>query len=236
MFLCPAHQRTGILCAQRHGADRAHAGVDRVGLDHPNRQRENRKPPGDLAVSASEEQLNRKRFLIYQLPYLVLYVAGIGLVAMTSHDAAGMSIYWQMFIPLVALASILGGWRWAGEGSSERWTYILRQVLHWGVLVLVIRLLYAHAVEDFLNDEQAAFVTIYVIGLGAVLSGIYLDWKMALFGFFLLLSGVAIAWLNDNWMMLTLVVGGAGAVAIAVSLFVKGYLLKPTGAVPGPSA
>jgi hypothetical protein len=187
---------------------------------------------GDLAVSASDLQLERKRFMFYQLPYLVLYVAAIGLVAMTAHDASGMSSYWQFFIPLVALVSILGGWRWAGTTSNERWTFVLRQVLHWGALILVLRLLYAHAVQDFLNDEQDAFVSIYLVGLAAVLSGIYIDWKMALFGLFLLLSGVAIAWLNDNWMILTLVVGGAAVVAIVLSLVVRGYLVKPTQASP----
>ncbi|WP_296897283.1 hypothetical protein [Thiohalocapsa sp.] len=175
-------------------------------------------------MSVSDEKLDRKRFIIYQLPYLVLYVAALVLVAMTAHNAAEMSNYWQLFIPLLALVSILGGWRFAGATSAERWTYILRQVLHWGALILVIRLLYAHAVQDFLNDEQDAFVTIYVIGLAAVLSGIYLDWKMALFGAFLLLSGVTIAWLQDNFMLLALTIGGAGIVAIAVSLLVRGRL------------
>jgi hypothetical protein len=180
-------------------------------------------------VSASQQSLDRKRFLIYQLPYVVLYVAALGLVAMTAHNATEMSMYWQLFIPLLALVSILGGWRFAGTSGQERWAYILRQVLHWGALILVIRLLYAHAVQDFLNDEQDAFVTIYVIGLAAVLSGIYLDWKMALFGAFLLLSGVAMAWLQDNWMLLVMVIGGAGIAAGAVSLLVRAHL-------PGRSA
>ena len=187
-------------------------------------------------MSASDNKLDRKRFLIYQLPYVVLYVAALGLVAMTAHNAAEMSTYWQMFIPLVALVSILGGWRWAGTSGGERWTYILRQVLHWGALILTIRLLYAHAVQDFLNDEQDAFVTIYVIGLAAVLSGIYLDWKMALFGLFLLLSGVAIAWLQDNWMLLALVIGGAGFVAIAASVLIRGRLPGPGAGAAGSGA
>jgi hypothetical protein len=178
-------------------------------------------------VPVSPQQLERKRFLLYQLPYLVLYIVALGLVAMTAHDATGMSDYWQMFIPLVALVSILGGWRWAGAAGSARWGYILRQVLHWGALVLVIQLLFAHAVQDFLNDQQDAFVSVYLIGLAALLSGIYLDWKMALFGVFLVLSGVALAWLNENWLMLSLVIGGAGVVAAAVSLVIRGHLFKP---------
>jgi len=187
-------------------------------------------------VSASENKLDRKRFLLYQLPYVVLYVAALVLVAMTAHDAAEMSTNWQLFIPVVALVSILGGWRWAGTSAGQRWTYILRQVLHWVALILVIRLLYAHAVQDFLNDEQDAFVTIYVIGLAAVLSGIYLDWKMALFGIFLLLSGVGIAWLNDNYLLLMFVMGGVSIVAVGLSLLIRGRSQGPEAGATGSGA
>jgi hypothetical protein len=175
-------------------------------------------------VSESEQQIARKRFLLYQVPYLVLYVAALGLVAMTAHDAADTSGYWQMFIPLVALVSILGGWRFAGGDSRSRWIYIGKQVLHWGAVVLVIRLLYSHNVHDFLNDEQDGFVIIYILGLSALLSGIYLDWKMALFGGFLLFSAAAFAWLSDNALLMTLL--GVGVLAAAITLMVRGRMHK----------
>jgi cytochrome b561 len=141
----------------------------------------------------------------------------LGLVAMTSHDAAGTSIYWQIFIAPVALVSIVAGWRFAGTSHDPRWVYLLKQVLHWGALVLVIRLLYTHNLQDFLNDEQDGFVTIYVLGLTAILSGIYLDWRMALFGLFLLLSGFGMAWIDDNAMLISLI-AAAAAVGVVVSL------------------
>lgn len=177
--------------------------------------------------SVAHQQLARKRILLYQLPYVVLYVGAIGLVAMTSHDAAGTSSYWQMFIPIVALVSIMGGWRFAGTTSTARWHYILKQVLHWGALVLVIQLLYAHDVQDFLNDEQDGFVMVYLLGLSAILSGIYMDWKMSVFGVFLLLSGVAMATLEDNAMLLTLVFV-AGVIGVALSFLVRHRLSHST--------
>jgi cell division protein FtsW (lipid II flippase) len=177
-------------------------------------------------VSESDEKLVRKRFLFYQLPYLVLYVAALGLVAMTAHDAAGSREAWEMFIPVVALVTILGGWRWAGTSAKERWIYVGRQVLHWAALFLVVQLLYAHAVQDFLNDEQDAFVLIYLVGLAALLAGLYVDWKMALFGIFLVFGGVALAWFNDNWLMVVLVVGVVAVVATAASLLIRGHLLS----------
>jgi hypothetical protein len=158
-----------------------------------------------------------KSLLIQHIPYAILYVVALILVAMTGHDAAGTSTYWQIFIGLVALVSIVAGWRFAGTANDPRWMYLLKQVLHWGALVLVIQLLYTHNLQAFLNDEQDGFVTIYVLGLTAILSGIYLDWRMALFGIFLLLSGVGMAWIDDNAMLISLI-AGAAAMAIGVTL------------------
>ncbi len=170
--------------------------------------------------SIADQKLTPKRLLLYHLPYAVLYVVALGLVAMTSHNAAGTSIYWQMFIGLIALVSIVAGWRFASEPGNSVPLYMLKQVLHWGALVLVIRLLYTHNLQDFLNDNQDGFVTIYMIGLASVLSGIYLDWRMALFGLFLLLSGVGMAWIDNNAMLITLI-GGAAAVGVVISLLFR---------------
>jgi len=90
---------------------------------------------------ADQRKLTPKRLLLQHIPYAVLYVVPLGLVAMTSHDAAGTSFYWQLFIGLVALVSIVAGWRFAGISGHPRLVYLLKQVLHWGALVLVIRLL-----------------------------------------------------------------------------------------------
>ena len=86
--------------------------------------------------------------------------------------------------------------------------------------MLVIRLLYTHNLQDFLNDNQDGFVTIYMIGLTAVLSGIYLDWRMALFGMYLLLSGVGMAWIDNNAMLISLI-AAAAAVGIVVTLLIR---------------
>ena len=170
--------------------------------------------------SVADKKHNRKHLLLYHLPYAVLYVVAVGLVAMTSHNAAGTSIYWQMFIGLIALVSIAAGWRFVREPGNSVGHYLLKQVLHWGALVLVIRLLYTHNLQDFLNDNQDGFVTIYMIGLTAVLSGIYLDWRMALFGMFLLLSGVGMAWIDNNAMLISLI-AAAAAVGVVVTLLIR---------------
>ena len=54
---------------------------------------------------------------------------------MTDNDAAKAGLYWQYFVPVVGLVSIIGGWAKRGESSAG---YLFKQVLHWGALSLVM--------------------------------------------------------------------------------------------------
>jgi hypothetical protein len=59
---------------------------------------------------------------------------------------------------------------------------------------------------------------IYILGLAGILSGLYLDWKMALFGLFLIFSGVVIAFLDNNALLIA--VGGTATIAVIMTAFV----------------
>jgi hypothetical protein len=67
---------------------------------------------------------------------------------------------------------------------------VLRQVAHWGALLVVIHLLFEVDVQHFLRSETDGFIIVYLLGLASILSGLYLDWKMAVFGLFLIFSVV----------------------------------------------
>ena len=113
----------------------------------------------------------------------------------------------------------MSGWsQHAGDVWKTRLRYIVRQVVHWGALLLVVRLLFLPDVQHFLRAEDDGFVIIYLFGLSSILAGAYLDWKMALFGLFLIFSGVSIAFLDDN--ALLIVVGGTALIAVLVTAFV----------------
>lgn len=170
-----------------------------------------------------KKQLARKRFLAYNFPYLILYVLTIGLVGWTMHNEAGAAQTWQFAIPVIALVSILGGWRRGGEGFGQHSAFVFRQILHWAALVVVIQLIYLPSVQGFLNNEAYGFLVICLIGLTAVLSGVHFDWKMALYGAFVLFTGVVLAILEDN-MLLILMVAGVGFVGVLLSLLIRGRI------------
>jgi hypothetical protein len=179
---------------------------------------------GDFAVSnasiATDHETDAKpswlHVVLVNSPYILIYGATIWLVAMTDRDSAKAATYWQYFVPIVGLVSVIGGW---GKATESKGKYLMEQVLHWGALLLVIYLLFLPDMEQFLNAESHGFVIAYMLGLAAILSGIYLDWKMAVFGLFLLASAVGIGFLDENALLITLI--GVGIAAILVTLLIR---------------
>jgi hypothetical protein len=158
------------------------------------------------------------RLLLANAPYVVLYGIAVVLIAMTDHNPAAAKPSWNYFIPLVGLVSTLSGWRQhAGHDWGSRLRYLLRQALHWGSLLLVVWLLFRPDVQYVLTAESDGFVLIYLLGLTSILGGIYLDWQLALFGLFLIVSGVVIAFLNDNALLIA--VGSVAVMAIILGAF-----------------
>ena len=166
-------------------------------------------------------------FLIVNVPYVVLYAISIWLVGLTNSDEARAAEYWQLFIPLVGLVSTLGGWRYAGLGGVPKALYLFKQVLHWGALLIVINLLFMDSMLQFLNAEDHGFVVIYLLGLAAILSGIYLDWKMAVFGAFLVASAIGLGYIEDNLMMM-LTISSVALAGVVVTLLVRSKIKQKT--------
>jgi hypothetical protein len=158
------------------------------------------------------------KFALSALPYGVLYVLAVVLIAMTDHNPASSKDAWDYFIPLVGLVSAVSGWsRHAGDDWQSRTRYVLKQIVHWGALLVVIHLLFQQDVQHFLRAETDGFVIVYLLGLAGLLSGLYLDWKMAIFGLFLIFSGVFIAYLDDNALLFA--IGGIGTIAVVGTAF-----------------
>ncbi len=158
------------------------------------------------------------QLLLAVAPYVALYAVAIWLVAMTDSNPDRASSLWKWFIPAVGLIAIYGGWQRmqsSGAGISQ---YLTKQILHWGATMGVIYLLFWPTVLVFLTAESHGFVAIYILGLSAILAGVHLDWKMGLFGLFLIGSGIGIAFFDDNAMLMTLT--GLAVIGIGLSVVI----------------
>ena len=161
----------------------------------------------------------RFKLLLAVVPYIVLYLLAIWLVALTdgNADPGRIRVLWQGFVPAVGLLAIWGGWQGMKASAGGLQPYLIRQVLHWLATLLVIHLLFGETLRAFLTTDVHGFVAIYVLGLSTILAGIHMDWKMGLFGLFLVGGGVGIAFLNDNAMLLTLVAIAVVGVGLSVA-------------------
>ena len=157
--------------------------------------------------------------LLMVTPYVVLYLIAIWLVAITDSEPERVGNLWQWFIPAIGLVATYGGWqrmRASGEGPTA---YLIKQVLHWVATLAVVLLLFWPTLQIYLNAETHGFVVIYVLGLAAVLAGVHTDWKMGLFGLFLVASGVGIAFFDDNAMLMTLI--GSAILGVGLSVVIR---------------
>lgn len=158
------------------------------------------------------------QLLLRVVPYVALYAVAIWLVAMTDSDPDRAGHLWKWFIPTVGLIAIYGGWQRMQTSGSPIHHYLIKQILHWGATVGVIYLLFWPTVLVFLTAETHGFVAIYILGLSAILAGVHLDWKMGLFGLFLIGSGIGIAFFDDNAMLMTLT--GLAVIGIGLSVVI----------------
>ena len=86
----------------------------------------------DFPVETPSRSFSWVKLLLMVVPYVVLYVVAVWLVAMTdsSPDRAGR--LWLWFVPAVGLIAIHGGWQRMKSSEDSISGYLIRQILHWG--------------------------------------------------------------------------------------------------------
>jgi hypothetical protein len=161
---------------------------------------------GGFAVSAAAtDNANHKRneyglspLSVALLPLLVLFVATMVLFWLSQKDIGATFKYWEIFVPVVAVVSLLSGWTQAYVGSHNRMWYVLRQVIHWGLLIGFLYLLNIQGYRELMSDQQYTALIIYLLALGTVLAAIQMDIKLVFFAVFLVFCGYLIAVPADN--------------------------------------
>jgi len=122
--------------------------------------------------------------------YAILYALTVGGILYMAADAEGAVPYWEALIGIVAVVGILVGWSSSRRGGFGRIGYLVRSLLQWGALVLVLYLLVLYQGHLELDAMGTETLLIYVLGLVCFMAGLYLDTRMALFGVFLIGTGL----------------------------------------------
>jgi hypothetical protein len=86
-----------------------------------------------------------------------------------------------------------------------------RQILHWGVVLLMVQLIFMASGPDkyldALDDRQASFIIIFSMTLSTFLAGIYFDWRLCIVAVFLIMSAVLNVVLSNVAPLLVWIIG-----------------------------
>lgn len=132
------------------------------------------------------------------LPLLVLFAATVLLFWLTQKGMSGTDRYWEIFIPVVAVVSLLSGWTQAYVASDNRLWYLVRQVVHWGALIGLLYLLNSQGYRELLSDQQYTVLMIGLLAVGTLLAAVQMDIKLIFFSVFLGFCAFLIAVPTDN--------------------------------------
>jgi hypothetical protein len=127
------------------------------------------------------------------LPLFVLFVGTVVLFWLSQEDIGSTFKYWEIFVPVVALISLMSGWTQAYVGSRNRGWYLLRQAIHWGALIGLLYVLNTEGFRQLMNDQQYTALLIYLLAFGTLLAAVQMDIKLIFFSVFLVFCGYLIA-------------------------------------------
>ncbi|HNW79621.1 MAG TPA: hypothetical protein PLE42_12985 [Candidatus Competibacteraceae bacterium] len=125
--------------------------------------------------------------------YLMIVLAWIGAIY-TTFSVEQSRWYWQWLIPVFGLICIATQWNNVGPTLKGRGLMVLRQVLHWGVVLLMSKLIFMASGQvssiDALDDRQASLVLMFTVTLSTFLAGVYFDWRLCVVAVFLIASAI----------------------------------------------
>jgi len=143
--------------------------------------------------SSPRPSLLRRLFRLKDIGfYLMIVLAWIG-AGYTTTDAQGSRWYWQWLIPIFGLICIVTQWHHVAPTPKNRLLLIMRQLLHWGVVLLMLQLVFMASSQSFmdaLDDRQASFLLMLTVTLSTFLAGIYFDWRLCVVAVFLGASAI----------------------------------------------
>ncbi|HHW76171.1 MAG TPA: hypothetical protein GX399_03925 [Xanthomonadaceae bacterium] len=138
--------------------------------------------------ASAQPSLWRRLFRIKDIGFLLMIVlAWIG-AAYTTFDAQGSRWYWHWLIPIFGLICIVTQWNHVEPTLKARSLLVVRQILHWGVVLLMLQFVFVvsnRSFMDTLDDQQASFLLMLTVTLSTFLAGIYFDWRLCVVAVFL---------------------------------------------------
>lgn len=189
----------------------------------------------DPALTGSQQAAARRLpFWVDELPYVAMLLLALGGVTYASVSPRATFDYWQILVPVFCLICIVAGWR-GTVGKAARWRLVWTQGLHWGVILLTMRVLFMPNVQQMLNSDAIGLSALGLQALGTFLAGVHAaSWRVCVVGVVLAAAIPAVAFLEQA-VLFVLLVGVVLVAAYALILWRKKRQLE-SDAATSPAA
>ncbi|MFP4062927.1 MAG: hypothetical protein ACLFQ1_04360 [Halochromatium sp.] len=136
------------------------------------------------------------------LPQIVLFASAVVLFWLSQKDMAGTVEYWEYFIPVIALISLISGWSQSYLSDQLSAWYLIKQVVHWGAVFALLYAANTQGLRESLDAQQYTSIVIYLTALASLLAAMHMDFKLFFFSLFLVFCAYLLAVPADNAMLL----------------------------------
>ena len=143
-------------------------------------------------------------FLYRQLPYLIVLVLAIVGVAYTNMSHEPLVGYWEFLTLAMGAVCVVTEWPKADDRQA-RVRRIIRQVLHWGAILVAMNIILLSGVQQLLPSPATGLVLLMLLALGTFLAGLNLSsLQICFLGIAMAVAVPAIAWFKQTALFLLL--------------------------------
>ena len=144
---------------------------------------------------------------------IMMLVALVGM-AVTQASVNGAWEYWLFAVILFGGIGTLRDFKWARQAKKPVWASLIKQILHWAVLLLVMKALFWMERYNAISRESASLAAILLLSTTSIHAGVHFHWTFAIVGVVLAIMSVAVGVLEQSMLLssmiiLPLVLGGA---------------------------
>jgi hypothetical protein len=150
------------------------------------------------AKSASSGGVKQTPLLVAMMPLLILFVCAVVLYGLSADGATGALGYWEIFVWVVAAASIIYGWAQAYAAGTSRVISLILQVLVWGALFVLLDLLEKHGLVTGLDEAKQGIMLIYLLGFTTLIVSLLMNRTLFFFAIFVVFCGYLLAVPTNN--------------------------------------
>ena len=142
---------------------------------------------------------------------LIIAMAGM---AVTQASTNGAWEYWLFAVLGFAGIGMYRDFKWARQTHASVWKTMVKQLVHWAVLLLMMKALFWMEQYNAISREAASIAALFLLATTSIHAGLHFHWTFAIVGVVMAAMSVVLGVLEQSMLLswfivLPLAIGGA---------------------------